>query len=159
MGKTSMQLKDEDILQMTIAGADAFRRADERDDKIFYDKPRMVEHLDAGAGETVRKLLEGLIVEENPRILDLMAATNSHLPIGLEAHEVIGLGLNEKELKENAVLSEYIIHDLNETPKLPLPDTTFDAVINTVSVDYMTKPVDVFRDVGRILKPGGLCLV
>ena len=32
-------------------------------------------------------------------------------------------------------------------------------MINTVSVDYMTQPVAVFEEVGRVLKPGGLFLV
>ena len=32
----------------------------------------------------------------------------------------------------------------------------FDAVICSVSVEYMTRPFEVFRDVARILKPGGI---
>ena len=51
------------------------------------------------------------------------------------------------------------IHDLNKDPRLPFPDNRFDVVINTVSVDYMTKPAEVFKEVGRVLKPGGLLLV
>ena len=31
--------------------------------------------------------------------------------------------------------------------------------LNTVSVDYLTRPVDVFKDVARVLRPGGLFLV
>jgi SAM-dependent methyltransferase len=138
---------------------DAFSRLDETDDKTFYARDRFVSHLDSLALSTIEKVIGGLIVEEKPVILDLMAGWDSHIPNKLNPGKVIGLGLNENELKENGALSDYVIHDLNEDPKLPFRNNTFDAVINTVSVDYMTKPIDVFRDVGRILKPGGLFLV
>jgi len=52
-----------------------------------------------------------------------------------------------------------VLHDLNADPRLPFPDNSFDTVLNTVSVDYMTHPIRVFEEVGRILKPGGLFLV
>jgi SAM-dependent methyltransferase len=52
-----------------------------------------------------------------------------------------------------------VIHDLNNDPRLPFEHETFDVVLNTVSVDYLTQPFEVFAEVGRILKPGGLFLV
>jgi hypothetical protein len=72
---------------------------------------------------------------------------------------VVGLGLNERELQANEWITEYVIHDLNRNPVLPFLDNQFDVVVNTVSVDYMTKPIEVFAEVGRVLKPGGLFLV
>jgi SAM-dependent methyltransferase len=139
--------------------SDAFSRLDETNDQVFYSRDRFVSHLDSLALSTIEELVAELIVEKNPVILDLMAGWDSHIPEKLRPGKLVGLGLNENELKKNEALSEYVIHDLNEKPNLPFPDNTFDAVINTVSVDYMTKPVRVFRDVGRILKPGGLFLV
>ena len=100
-----------------------------------------------------------LIVEDCPVILDLMAGWDSHIPEHLSPSRVVGLGLNPNEMKRNKNLSEAVIHDLNKDPILPFPDQTFDAVLNTVSVDYMTGPIQVFREVGRVLKPGGLFLV
>jgi hypothetical protein len=88
-----------------------------------------------------------------------MAGWDSHIPGDLRTSKVVGLGLNENELRNNNVLSEAVIHDLNKDPRLPFPDNRFDVVINTVSVDYMTKPPEVFKEVGRVLKPGGLFLV
>jgi SAM-dependent methyltransferase len=88
-----------------------------------------------------------------------MASWDSHIPATVKPEKVVGLGLNEKELKSNPVLSEFVLHDLNKDPKLPFPENTFDAVLNTVSVDYMTKPIEIFRESGRILKPGGILLV
>jgi len=138
---------------------EAFSRLDESDDMLFYAKDRFVHHLDAVALSTVEKVIGELLNEESPIILDLMASWDSHLPARLEAARVVGLGLNRKELEENKRLSEIVIHDLNANPLLPFPDAIFDAVINTVSVDYMTRPVEVFREVGRVLKPGGVFLV
>ena len=138
---------------------DAFSRPDDSDDKRFYGTDRFVSHLDSLALDTVRHIIKSLIIEKNPAILDLMAGWDSHLPENLDASRITGLGLNENELRKNNRLTQYVIHDLNENPDLPFPDASFDAVINTVSVDYMTQPVAVFKEVGRILKPGGLFLV
>lgn len=145
--------------EMDFLPEDAFSRRDESDDALFYARDRFVSHIDSLALSTVEKIIGTLIPEKNPVILDLMASWDSHIPETLHPARVIGLGLNENELAANKVLSEFIIHDLNKNPRLPFEDNTFDAVINTVSVDYMTRPVEVFREVGRILKPGGLYLV
>jgi SAM-dependent methyltransferase len=48
-----------------------------------------------------------------------------------------------------------VVHDLNEDPRLPFEDQRFDAVICSVSVEYMIRPFNVFQDVARILRPGG----
>jgi SAM-dependent methyltransferase len=142
-----------------IFSTEAFGRLDESDDAQFYATDRFVSHLDSLALETVEKLIGELIVEENPVLLDLMAGWDSHIPEKLNPSKVVGLGLNRNELSENTSLSEIVVHDLNKDPILPFPNNTFDAVLNTVSVDYITKPVQVFREVGRILRPGGLFLV
>jgi len=99
------------------------------------------------------------VVEEKPVILDLMAGWDSHIPEELLFSRIVGLGMNEKELRQNKALSEFVVHDLNVDPRLPFPADAFDVVINTVSVDYMIRPEEVFKEVGRILKPGGLFLV
>jgi SAM-dependent methyltransferase len=39
---------------------------------------------------------------------------------------------------------------------VPFPDATFDAVVCCVSVDYLVRPVEVFTDVARALRPGGV---
>merc|ERR1712176_901382 len=56
-------------------------------------------------------------------------------------------------------LTEWRVQDLNVDPKLPFPDNTFDAVTNAVSVDYLTQPLEVFREIRRVLKPGGLAVM
>lgn len=138
---------------------DAFSRSDENDDAVFYGKDRFVSHLDRVALETVEWIIGRLAVECSPRILDLMAGWDSHIPGDVRPGEVIGLGLNRNELLKNRRLSGAVVHDLNKDPRLPFGNETFDIVLNTVSVDYVTRPLQIFVEVGRILKPGGLFLV
>jgi SAM-dependent methyltransferase len=138
---------------------DAFARVDESDDSIFYATDRMVSHLDSAALLTVRDLIDQLVVEEEPAILDLMASWDSHIPGTIRPARVMGLGLNRNELAANQALSDYVVHDLNHDPRLPFEDGAFDAVICTVSVDYMTRPLEVFQEVRRVLRAGGVFLV
>ena len=138
---------------------EAFSRLDESDDRLFYAKDRFVDHLDTIALATVEQIIGDVITQTNPVILDLMAGWNSHIPDRLHPSRMVGLGLNENELRQNKALSEHLIHDLNRDPHLPFPAETFDAVINTVSIDYMTRPVEVFSEVANILKKRGLLLI
>jgi SAM-dependent methyltransferase len=63
--------------------------------------------------------------------------------------------MNEAELAANPMAGERIEHDLNADPRMPLPDESVDDVVCCASVDYLTGPVDVFRDVARVLRPNG----
>jgi SAM-dependent methyltransferase len=139
-------------------GPDAFVRPDESEDALFYERDRFVGHVDSRALETIEDVIENLVVEEKPKILDLMASWDSHVRESLGA-VTVGLGLNERELAANRALTDYTIHDINADPRLPYPDGAFDAVICSLSIDYVTRPGDVFREVGRVLAPGGMFLV
>jgi SAM-dependent methyltransferase len=146
-------------IQELFYSREAFSRQDEGEDCAFYQVDRFVPHLDSLALSTVEKLIGALIVEEAPAVLDLMASWDSHLPSTLRPARVAGLGLNESELARNARLSERIVHDLNRDPVLPFTGSEFDAVLCTVSVDYLTRPFEVFEETARVLRPGGLLLV
>lgn len=135
--------------------ADAFTRMDNQPDSAFYSLPRMVPHLDAMALQQVEKLYQRLIPEQSD-LLDLMASWDSHLPESMKLKSVIGVGLNEDELKANRRLDDYVMQDINRHISLPFADASFDTVISSVSVEYLTQPVDTFKEVARILKPGGL---
>ncbi|CAN6699308.1 unnamed protein product [Malus baccata var. baccata] len=76
----------------------------------------------------------------------------SHFPPGYKQERIIGMGMNEEELKHNPVLTKYAVQDLNVSPKLPFEDNSFHIITNVVSVDYVTKPLDVFKEMCRILK-------
>ena len=42
---------------------------------------------------------------------------------------------------------------------MPFEDNTFDVVTNAVSVDYLTRPLEMMKEVNRVLKPGGLAVM
>ncbi len=98
-------------------------------------------------------------MREDLAVLDLMASHDSHLPARLQPARLIGLGMNEKELAHNPVLTERCVHDLNAHPVLPFPTAQFDLVLCALSIEYLARPEAVLTDVRRILKPGGTCLI
>ena len=51
------------------------------------------------------------------------------------------------------------MQDLNVDPILPFDDATFDAVTCCVSIDYLIRPIEVFDEVARVLRPGGVFVV
>ena len=63
--------------------------------------------------------------------------------------------MNAAELAANPALAEHVVHDLNVDPALPFADASFDDVTCCVSVDYLVRPVEVFGEVARVLRPGG----
>lgn len=128
-----------------------FQREDERPDALFYQHPRLASHLDEEARERARSWYESLM-PPGGRVLDLLAGIDSHLPAHL-AH-VVGIGLNAEELARNPRVDEAVLHDVNRDPTLPCPEATFDAAVCTVSVQYLTRPIELFREVGRVLRQG-----
>ena len=130
-----------------------FERQDESDDSFFYREARLVTHIDDAAIAAVTRFY-GELIPAGARVLDLMTSWVSHLPQGWPKSSVAGLGMNLTELEQNPLLAERVVQDLNKRPQLPWDDGTFDAAIVTVSVQYLTKPSDVFAEVGRVLKPG-----
>ncbi len=144
---------------LILSTPDAFSRKDDGDDSLFYSKDRFVSHLDSLALETIKRLIGELVTVKKPVILDLMAGWDSHIPESIEPSKVVGLGLNERELSRNKALDEIVVKDINKEPELPFGDETFDCVLNTVSVDYMVHPVEIFKEAGRVLKPQGIFLV
>ena len=133
-----------------------FDRADRGDDRVFYAAARKVTHIEAGAIEALRRRYATLL-QPNGDVLDLMSSWRSHLPDRLG--RVTGLGMNEAEMADNPQLDDIVIHDLNAEPLLPFGDAAFDAVVCAVSVQYMTSPIEVWRDVRRVLRPGGVAVV
>lgn len=139
-----------------------FRRVDDSDDANFYREPRLVTHIDDAAIAALREHYAATLpplLTEGGRLLDLMSSWVSHYPDDIEAQRVAGLGMNAEELAENPQLTEWVVHNLNQTPTLPYGDAAFDAVTIAVSVQYLTQPLEVFREIGRVLRPGGICIV
>ncbi len=138
-----------------------FDRADERDDGLFYAPPRLVTHIDGAAIAAVGDLYAELGIDGSApgprRVLDLMSSWVSHFRT--PPAELVVLGMNAEELAANPEATERLVHDLNADPRVPLPDADVDAAVCCVSIDYLTRPIEVLSDVGRVLRPGGTLAV
>lgn len=131
----------------------AFGRYDETPDDDFYQIPRLVTHIDDAAVQAVTRLYRELFLP-GARILDLMSSWVSHLPAEIDYAGIVGLGMNAQELAANPRLDGWLVQNLNENPVLPFPDGAFDACGICVSIQYLTDPVTVLREAGRVLTPG-----
>jgi hypothetical protein len=69
--------------------------------------------------------------------------------------QVIGMGMNTTELNHNPILSQRIIQDLNDDPTLPASVLSpLHALTCAVSIDYLTKPLQVLLSAHELLEPG-----
>ena len=146
-----------------------FSRLDKTSDSIFYKDPRFVEHVDSNAVQTMTDYLSSTskdsILSPNDSVLDLCSSWTSHIDTStkekLKLERVSGLGMNAEELKANPVLDDYVVKDLNadSLSKLPYESESFNVVLCQLSVDYLIHPIQVFREVSRVLKPGGKIVI
>lgn len=131
---------------------------DESADGRFYSSPRLVTHIDDGAIAAVGDLYDELGIPGSAsrptRVLDLMSSWVSHLRTA--PAELVVLGMNAAELEANRQASVRVVQDLNRDPVLPFADSSVDAVLCCVSIDYLVRPVEVLAEAARVLRPGGV---
>jgi SAM-dependent methyltransferase len=133
------------------------QKLDSGNDREFYSVPRFVTHVDEGFIDRLTTLYRERLTP-GTHIFDMMSSWVSHLPDDVEFAYVQGHGLNEAELAKNPRFDGYFVQNLNQDLKLPLEDNSFDAVLNTVSVQYLQYPEAIFAEVYRILKPNGIAI-
>ena len=138
--------------------AHAFDKQDAGGDLGFYAPARLVTHIDGPAVAALREFYRQRL-PAGGRILDLMSSWVSHLPDEVSYAEIVGHGMNADELAANPRLDRWFVRDLNDDPILPEADGRFDAVLACVGVQYLQRPLAVFRDVRRIVTPGGSAIV
>jgi hypothetical protein len=131
----------------------AFAKIDSEEDELFYEPPRLVVHIDDGATAALTELYRSLLPAGGV-LLDLMSSWVSHLPPEIAYAEVIGHGMNAAELAANPRLDRWFTQNLNSDARLPLGDATVDAAMICVSIQYLQQPIEVLRDVRRVLRPG-----
>jgi hypothetical protein len=131
----------------------AFDRIDDGDDAEFYDAARLVYHIDDHAVAALTAFYR-TILPHGGVLLDLMSSWVSHLPPDITYTKVIGHGMNATELAENPRLARWFIRDFNRDPTLPLDDASVDGAMICVSIQYLQRPVDLLREVRRVLRPG-----
>ncbi|MCJ1294615.1 hypothetical protein MMC34_006173 [Xylographa carneopallida] len=147
-----------------------FQRQDETPDTDFYAAPRFVTHIDDHAIAA----LSAYYAQHLPptgRVLDFCSSWVSHFPTELvaravatvrgergekeEALEVVGMGINERELAANPILAQRILRDLNAQPDIPAEVGALDAATCVVSIDYLVHPREVLESLRARVKQGG----
>ncbi len=128
-----------------------FGRSDPSDDAAFYAPPRLVTHIDDGAIAAVGALYGELGF--TGRVLDVMSSWISHFDRAPDT--LVALGRNATELRANRQAEGALVADLNRRPVLPFRDASFDSAVCCVSVDYLVRPLEVFDEMARVLRPGG----
>jgi SAM-dependent methyltransferase len=137
-----------------------FDRLDETPDAAFYAFPRLVTHIDDA---TIASLTSyyGEVLRPGADVLDLMSSWVSHLPpaSALPLGRVVGVGMNAEELAKNPQLTRWLVRDLNDDPRLPFADASFDFALCAVSIQYLTRPIEVFAELARVLRAGGRAVI
>ena len=130
-------------------------RVADGEDSLFYQQPRLVNHID----ETARAHLLGIskkYIFPDMRVLDLMSSMQSHLP---PCQSVTGLGMNAAEMQANAILTDHLVHDLNAQPGLPFSACSFEAICCHLSFEYLLYPEKVLLECSRLLTDEGVLLI
>lgn len=137
-----------------------FFRADENDDETFYTLPRLVYHIDEPAVAALTQYYRANI-PAGSKILDICSSWVSHYPLEFKEKmkRISGTGMNPLELMANDQLTDYEAKNLNVDSTLPYEDNTFDVVTCVVSIDYLIHPIEVLKEVRRVLKPGGKAII
>jgi SAM-dependent methyltransferase len=133
------------------------RKLNEQNDRLWYAKPRFCAHVDDNFLEQLMRLYRQRTQREM-KALDLCSSHLSHYPF--EYEYTLGHGLNEEELKRNKEFKgNFFVRNFNEMPKIDAADQSFDFVSMCVSVQYMTRAEELFAEIFRVLKPGGVVIV
>jgi hypothetical protein len=137
-----------------------FLRADQQDDGSFYAIPRFVYHIDEAAVASLTQYYRKSIPKDS-RILDICSSWVSHYPLEFPKvmKRISATGMNALELKANDQLMDFTPKNLNIEPKLSYDDESFDVVTCVVSIDYLISPIEVLKEVHRVLKPGGKVII
>ncbi|CAJ2510324.1 Uu.00g050270.m01.CDS01 [Anthostomella pinea] len=171
--KTAWPVKKYSPRHATWPYSDAdFARQDIGVDSDFYSAPRFVAHIDDAAIASLKEYYD-VVLPRKGRILDVCSSWISHYPYAVEIAaakgelKIAGVGMNRAELAANKVLnSGDIIMDLNYEPDVfevlvkehvvgESEEEMLDASTNVVSIDYLTRPVDVLQSLRTATKVGG----
>jgi hypothetical protein len=118
----------------------------------------LVEHIDDAAIAAITDLYRE-IMPAGGAILDLMSSWVGHLPPEIAYRRVVGIGTDACVLAENPFLDEWRVQDLNRDPILPFATGEFDGAAICASIQNLTRPGEVIREVGRVLRRGSPLVV
>lgn len=139
-----------------------FARVDEQPDTVFYTQPRLTRHIDDAAADALSAFYRSTLLPTAPAVLDLCSSVETYMPPDWSGRRRLSLlGLNASEMRAApSHPDDVIVQDLNvvtDKKGLHLASDTasFDLVTCALSIDYLTEPVAVLREVARLLKKGG----
>lgn len=164
MSSASEVLKKAEFPAQWPFRAENFQRQDSSADSIFYREPRFCFHIDNFAVSALTKYYKSFPPPD--AALDFCSSHVSHYPDSWVKHakggggRIVAMGMNTAELSKNEATTESaVVQDLNEDPVFPFEAESFDIITCAVSVDYLSKPKEVFVEIARILKPGGRAIM
>jgi SAM-dependent methyltransferase len=136
---------------------EGFTRIDDQDDALLYQQANFEDTFDRSSAAELSALYSNHL-QDGDRVLDMMCGAQSYLPMNIDVNAT-GIGLNEDELKANAQLDNYVVHNVNTKTDLPFKNNQFDAVVFTAAVEYLIDPVTSFSELSRVTRPGGHIIV
>jgi len=126
-------------------------------DEFFYLLPKLVQHAAEDARARLTEYYDFVLPSSGTgSVLDLCSSWTSHYPAGWKGQRVVAIGLNAAELALNPSKTEFKVQNLNIDTRLPFDDEEFDLITNSLSADYLTSPLEIFREMRRVLKTGGI---
>ena len=95
-------------------------------------------------------------------VLDLGAGATTFLPESWTPKSLTGVGANQRELDANSRLTKQVVLDLNEVSdenRLPFEDGSFDVILCSNAAEFLVEPREMFKELYRVLRPGGMVQV
>ncbi|HZK91816.1 MAG TPA: class I SAM-dependent methyltransferase [Stellaceae bacterium] len=114
--------------------------------------------VDAAALAAITELYRE-VMPAGGAVLDVMSSWVSHLPPEIYYRRIVGLGTDACVLAENPFLDEWRVQDLNRDPQLAFANGEFDGAAICGAVQHFTRPAEIIREIGRVLKPGAPLVV
>lgn len=131
---------------------------DDSDDELLYQQPDFKDTYDQSSGDALRAI-HASVLQPQDHVLDFMCGAQSYIPQGREQCMITGIGLNKQELQANQKLTNHTVQNVNKYPDLPYNHASFDVVLYTAAIEYLTNPLYSFRELRRVLKPSGKIVV
>lgn len=120
------------------------------------DTPAMREAYANVAEQVATVMREGTLLEVGPGPAFISIEIARYIPhaqiIGLDISETM-IGIARRNVVE-AGLSTRITFRQGDAAEMPFDDATFDFVVSSGSLHHWSKPVAVFDEIYRVLKPG-----
>ena len=114
--------------------------------------------LDSNAIQQITKLYSQLLPKHS-KVLDLMSSKSSYLAANYETGLLAGIGEDEEALSKNERLNTYQVQDLNTDTILPFEENSFDDAICTLSIECLSDPLKIIKEVARVVNSGGKFII